>query len=176
MRKLDSEAKFDSIIGETSHKATKRRERGKFSGSDRGAVLEARVPPQSFHDVLDDPHAEVCILDLLLRAFDLQVNFSCDQPPQVPEKLFIFDIGDPSIGQGQFRRAGDRRRGGSRARGAEWGRGNPREWQWQGKQSRIKIDVVNVKGHARVPRAFSTGLNSVLPRLDDLRKNCFCLG
>lgn len=72
----------------------------KFSGSDRGVVLEARVSPQSLHDVLDDPHAEVCLLDFLLCAFDLQVHLSRDQPPQVPEKLFVFGIGDPFIDRG----------------------------------------------------------------------------
>lgn len=47
-------------------------------GIGRGMVLEARVSPKSFHDVLDDLHVEVSPLDFLLRAFDLQVHFSRD--------------------------------------------------------------------------------------------------
>ena len=96
-------------------------------GFNREGALEVRVLPQSPRDVLDDPHPEVSCLDFLLCALDLQFDLPHDQPLQVLQKQFIFDIADPTISRRQFMRAGDRRRRGRRARGTKWGRGNSRE-------------------------------------------------
>jgi len=73
-----------------------------MSGFNRETVLEARVLPQSLHDILYDPHAEVSLLDFLLCTLDLQVHLSRDQPLQVPQKLLILDTADPSINKRQF--------------------------------------------------------------------------
>lgn len=145
-------------------------------GSNREVTLEARVLPQSFDSVLDDPHQEVGLFDFFLCALDLQAHLPRDQPLQVPEKLLVLDIADSSINRRQLRRAGDRRGGGGRARGRKWGRGNNGEWQWQGKQRRIKIDVLNIKDHSRVPSALSTTLNRVFPVIYDLGEYRFRLG
>ena len=104
-----------------------RRKRLKRDRKFRERILEVRVLPQSLHDVLDDPHTEVSGFNFVLCALDLQVHLSSDQPLQVPEKLLILDVADPSIDRWQFMGAGDRGRRGGRARGTEWGCGNRRE-------------------------------------------------
>ena len=116
------------------------------------------------------------LFDFVLRALDLEFHLSRNEPPQVPQELFVLNIGEPSINQGELRRTGDGRRRGRRARGTERGCGNTGEWERQGKEGRIKIDVVNIEGTSRVLGALSASLNSVLAGLDNLRENSFSLG
>jgi len=73
-----------------------------MSGPNREVALVARVLPQSLHDVLDDPHPEVGLLNFLLCTLDLQIHLSRDQPPQVPQKLFVLDPTGYSVSRGQF--------------------------------------------------------------------------
>ena len=73
-----------------------------MSGPNEKVVLVASVLPQPLHDVLDDPHPEVGLLDFLLCALDLQIHLSHDQPLQVPQKLFVLDSTDSSVNRGQL--------------------------------------------------------------------------
>lgn len=62
------------------------------------------------------------------------------------------------------------------ARRTEWGRGSGREWQGQGEERRIKVHILYIKGHTRVPSAVATGLDSAPPGIDELGKNGLGLG
>lgn len=53
-------------------------------GSCGEVVLEARVLPQSFQDVVDDPHTEVSFLYLLPCSLDIQFHSCRDEPLQAP--------------------------------------------------------------------------------------------
>lgn len=60
---------------------------------------------------------------------------------------------------------------GGRARRTEWGRGSRRERQRQGEECRIKVHILYIKGHTRVPSAVATVLDSGPPGIDELGKN-----
>lgn len=162
--------------GEQRRKVKAVEARLKMLGVQWEAVLEVRGLSQSLDDVLDDPHPDVSGLDFLLRTLDLEFDLSRDQPLEVPQKLLILDVADPAVDRREFVRAGDRRRRGRRAGGAEGGRGNRRKRQWQSKEGRIKVDVLDIKSHTRVPNALSASLDSVPPGIDNLGKNRLSLG